>query len=237
VISGEHSADDPKERGAPLACIDIDTGDELWKIPFYSSHWANNPAIADGIINYLNIYDNRIYSFGKGQTETTVTASPKVVAAGSSVLIEGTVTDQSPGAKDTPAISDENMSEWMKYLYMQFPMPENAKGVNVTLDVMDTNGNSISSDIATSDKSGYYSYLWTPEHEGKYTIIATFEGSKSYWRSYAETAIGVGPAVSPAEPIEAEEQPFITTEVAIIVAVAVAVVVGIVAFWALKKRK
>jgi len=33
--------------------------------------------------------------------------------------------------------------------------------------------------------------MWTQEIEGKYTIIATFEGSKAYYASYAETSIGV----------------------------------------------
>jgi len=256
VISGEHSANDPKERAAPLACIDIDTGEELWQIPFYSSHWANNPAIADGIINYLNIYDNRIYSFGKGPSKTTVSAPETGVPLGSSVMIRGTVADQCAGAKRlvqdgklsiVPAISDEDMSEWMKYLYMQFPIPADATGVPVTLDVIDPNGNFISIGRVTSDMSGFYSYQWTPEVEGKYTIIATFEGSKSYYSSYAETAIGVDPAPSPAEPIEPEpteptepeaaEAPLITTETAIIAAVAVAVVIGIAAYWILKKRK
>jgi uncharacterized protein HemX len=39
------------------------------------------------------------------------------------------------------------------------------------------------------------------------------------------------------EPTEPTEAPLITTEIAIIAAVTVAVVIGIVAYWALKKRK
>ena len=39
------------------------------------------------------------------------------------------------------------------------------------------------------------------------------------------------------EPTEATEAPFITTEIAILAAVAVACVIGVVSFWALKKRK
>jgi len=39
------------------------------------------------------------------------------------------------------------------------------------------------------------------------------------------------------EPTEPAEAPFITTEVAIIVAVAVVAVIGIVAYWVLRKRK
>ncbi len=38
---------------------------------------------------------------------------------GTSVMITGSVTDQSPGAAGTPAISDEDMSAWMEYMYVQ----------------------------------------------------------------------------------------------------------------------
>jgi len=83
--------------------------------------------------------------------------------------------------------------------------------------------------------------MWTPDSEGEYSIIATFEGSDSYWTSYAETAIGVGPAPSPEQPIEPEEPepeaPLITTEIAIILAVVAVAVIGVVGYWILKKRK
>jgi hypothetical protein len=143
--------------------------------------------------------DNRIYCFGKGPTATIVTASPKVLVHGDSVLIEGTVTDQSPGAKGTPAIADDSMTEWMEYLYHQRSMPTNAKGVTVTLDVIDANGNYRSIGTATTDISGTFSYMWQPDIPGKYTLIATFQGSKSYYASYAETAFGVteAPSVTP----------------------------------------
>jgi outer membrane protein assembly factor BamB len=197
VGAGEHSPDDPKERNAPTVCVDVETGEEVWRIPFYSSHWALNPAIADGIIAYLNAYDNRIYAIGRGPSATTVGAEPKVIVEGSSVIIEGTVTDQSPGAKDTPAISDEDMDEWMKHLYMQFPRPTEAVGVPVTIDVIDENGNYRNIGTATSDSSGFFSYQWTPDIPGKYTVIATFAGSESYYASFAETVFGVDEAPQP----------------------------------------
>jgi hypothetical protein len=240
AFCGEHSPNDPKERGSPTVCIDVNTGEELWRIPFYCSHWSRNPSIADGIIAFLNTYDNRIYAIGKGQTETTVSAMPKVTTKGSSVVIEGTVTDQSAGAVGTPAISDASMDEWMKYLYMQFPMPMDAVGVEVTLDAIDPDGAFINIGRTTSDMSGFFSHQWTPEKEGKYTIIATFEGSNSYWSSYAETAVGVDPAPSPETPITPEpepEAPLITTEIAIVLAVVAVAVIGIVGYWVLKKRQ
>jgi len=277
VGSGEHSPDDPKERGSKVYCIDIESGDEVWKTHFYISHWAMNPAIADGIIVYLDIYDNRIYAFGKGQTETTVTAPDMGVPLGSSVMIRGTVTDQSAGAKDTPAISDEYMSEWMEYVYKQFPAPMDATGVSVHLEAFGADGSYIDIGRVTSDGYGMYKMMWTPEAEGEYSIAATFEGSKSYWASYAETAIGVGPAPTPypeapsaeevaqktidklptypeapsaeavaqetinklppyPEPPEIPEIPaYLTIDLAIIAAVAVAIIIGL--YSIVKKQK
>jgi len=169
-------------------------------------------------------------------------------------VLTGTVTDQTPTGrrningefeftlKDTPAISDEDMGEWMQYLFMDQACPTDAKGVTVTLDAIDPNGNFVHIDTVTSDMSGFYSYHWNPENEGKYTIMATFEGSQSYGSSYSETAIVVDPAPAPTQPIEPEpteptEAPFITTEIAIIAAVVIAAIVGVVAYWALRKRK
>ena len=69
--------------------------------------------------------------------------------------------------------------------------------------------------------------MWTPDQEGEYIIIATFEGSESYWRSYAKTAIRVGPAPAPTVQIEAEAFTLTITEIALVAAVAIAVVLGI----------
>jgi len=260
---------DPAIRGAQLYCIDVDNGEELWTI----THLGNGPAIADGYLVDLDSYDNQIYCFGKGKTATTVSVQDDVISLGDSVLIKGTVMDQSPGAKDTPAISDEDMSEWMEYLYMQQPMPKDATGVEVVLETLDPNNNFYEIDRVTSDASGMFKLMWEPPVPGEYTIIATFEGSDSYYRSYAETAIGITEPPSPAQPIEPEptepeptepeptepeptepeptepeptepeptepsEAPlFTTTELVIIAAVVVAVVIGIAAYWALRKRK
>jgi hypothetical protein len=243
AATGEHSPGTPLWRGEAFHCVDAETGEEIWNI----TGWWHHSAIADGYLIALNVADNRLYCFGKGKTTTTVSAAPKVTSWGSNVLIEGTVTDQSPGAVGTPAIADEYMSEWMEYLYMQQPCPQNVQGVEVKLETLDPNGNFYEIGTVTSDASGMYKLLWEPPVPGEYTIIATFKGSESYWSSFAETAIGVTEAPSPAqsmepeltapESVEATEAPLITTEIAIIVAVAVACIIGIVAFWAIRKRK
>ena len=204
----EHSPVNPLPRGAPFLCIDTQTGEKIWEIPLRTTSWGGGPVIGDSIIAMWNSYDGQIYSIGKGPSATTVTAPNIGVPAGASVIIGGTVTDQSAGAKDTPAISDESMDEWMQYLYMQFPRPANASGVPVSIDTIDPNGNLIHIGDTTSDSSGTFSYRWVPPSDipGRYTIIATFAGSNSYWPSYAETALSVDPAgatpAATAEPVQ-----------------------------------
>jgi outer membrane protein assembly factor BamB len=234
-----NSHSDPLFSGAQLYAIDAYSGNELWNI---NGFFLGNLPIADGYLIGHNGYDNQIYCFGKGQTATTVTASPKISISGSSILIEGTITDQSPGAQGTPAISDDYMSEWMEYLYMQKPCPMIISGVDVKLETLDPNGNFYEIGTITSDASGMYKLMWEPPVPGEYTIIATFEGSESYFSSYAETAIGVEEASSAGGPLEPEpteptEAPLITTELAVLVTtiiVAIAVIAGI---WIIRRRK
>jgi hypothetical protein len=228
MYSTEHSPTEPMWRGSYLRCINATNGAELWKLLLWLGTYGGG-AISDGYFVGLNYYDNQLYCIGKGPSATTVTASPDVSVHGNSVLIKGTVTDQSPGAKDTPAIADASMQAWMEYLYEQQAIPGNATGVEVSLDTLDPNGNFVHITTATSDMSGTYSYLWTPEVPGKYTVIATFAGTKSYGSSYAETAVGVQeapPATTPPEypqPID-NTMTIVYATIAIIIAIAIAVV-------------
>jgi hypothetical protein len=255
LYSSEHSPSKPLWRGSKIRCIDIESGETLWK----TDHWANNPAIGDGYIVDLNNYDGQIYCYGKGPSKTTVTASPKVVAKGSSIVIEGMITDVSAGTKNVeerfpnglPAIADVDMTAWMEHVYKQKPLPMDASGVPVTLDAIAPDGSFVNIGTVTSDMSGMFKKMWTPDDEGEYTIIATFEGTDSYYASYAEAAIGVGPAPSPGvepttepptsapptTPPPTGEAPLITTEVAIVAAVAIIAVIAVAAFWAFRRRK
>jgi len=170
----------------------------------------------------------------------TVTAPEIGVPAGSSAIIRGTVTDQSAGAKDTPAMSDESMTEWMKYIYMQFPKPSNATGVPILLSAIDPNGNYIEIGTTTSDASGTFSYRWVPPSDipGKYTVMASFAGSKSYWPSYAQTAMSVDPATQgtptpTTQPVSAVETYFAPAVAGIIIAI---VLVGAILAILVRKR-
>ena len=248
TFTSEHSIGQPIYKGSLWRCIDAFTGEELWTISGYSER--DMALVADGYFVDFNEFDGQIYCIGKGPSATAVSASPKIIANGGYVLIEGSVTDISSGTKQNeqaarfpngvPAMSDESMSQWMEYVYMQKPMPMGATGVEVKLETLDPNGNFYEIDTVTSDAAGMFKLMWKPPVPGEYTIIASFAGSESYWGSTTETAIGVTEAQSPGVPIEPEPttpEPLITTEIAIIAAVAIAAIIGIVAFWALRRRK
>jgi outer membrane protein assembly factor BamB len=235
----EHSVNQPLPRGGPFVCLNATTGEVIWRANgmFRQTVWGGRAIIGDSIIATMDTYDQRIYAIGKGPSATTVSIQNDVTTLGNSVLIKGTVTDVSPGTEEyaltarfpsgVPAIADESMSDWMAYVYKQFPRPTNATGVEVTLDTVDPNGNWIHIGTATSDSSGMFSYMWKPDIPGKYTVIATFPGSGAYYASYSETAIGVDEApptptpTPPAAPLPPYEMYTIGTGVAIIAAVAI----------------
>jgi hypothetical protein len=237
--STEHSPTQPFWRGSALRCINASNGAELWKISHHGS-----AVVADGYLVGLNMWDNQIYCYGKGPSATTVSAQADVITDGNSVLIKGTVTDQCAGAKaiaeemgyvnGVPAMSDADQQGWMEYLYMQQAMPTNATGVEVTLDVLDPNGNFVHIDTVTSDLSGMYKKAFVPEVPGEYTVIATFAGSASYYSSYAETAIYVQEAP---EPTEAPEypQPIDTTWTIVGIGIILLIAIVIVGIWIKKK--
>jgi len=207
--TSEHSASTPLWRSEGLKCIDIETGELLWHIMW----WGSDFAVADGILVSFNWFDGQVYGFGKGPSATTVTASPDVSMHGTDVMIKGTVTDQTPTyarniqnekaftLKDTPAISDEWMDEWMEYKYMEQGYPADATGVNVTLTVIDPNSNIYEIGTVTSDITGAYGQAFEPLVPGTYQIIAAFEGSESYYGSSAITYFTVEEApAATAEP-------------------------------------
>ncbi|MCW4019101.1 MAG: PQQ-binding-like beta-propeller repeat protein [Candidatus Bathyarchaeota archaeon] len=181
-------------RGQALYAIDAMSGEQVWNM----SGWFEQPAIADGKLVTKNNYNNEIYCFGQGPTQTTVTVPMPVITQGSAVLIQGTVTDQSPGAKGTPAICDEDMSAWMVYLYNQKELPTTAKGVQVKLTAIDPNGNWQDIGTATSDIHGNFAIDWTPPVPGMYQVTATFEGTNSYYSSSQTTYFTVSSPTSTA---------------------------------------
>jgi hypothetical protein len=251
-----HEYNPPLFHGAQLLAVNITDGSLVWSELDMS---IESTSIAYGIVLSRNAYDNQIYAFGRGPSATTVTASPKVSTYGDNVLIEGTVMDVSPGTQaivqpdetktkqnevalrfpnGVPCVSDESQSKWMEYVYQQQPLPANATGVPVQIDVIDSNGNYYNIGTTTSDSSGAFSFTWTPIIPGDFTVIATFAGTNSYYGSCAETHFyaSEAPQVTP-EPTPVPQAPvatyFTVSTIAIIIAIAI---VGAVLFLMLRKR-
>ena len=241
----EHSADTPLLKGAQIRVFDVNTGEYVWSM----LGWAHpqTMAIADGTLVYWNNYDHQVYAVGKGPSSTTVSISNDVIPSGSSVMIKGTVTDVSAGTQQSqqalrfpngvPAVSDESMSDWMAYVYMQKPRPTNATGVSVTLSVVDSNGNYRDIGTTTADADGFFSFNWMPDIEGKYTVYASFEGSESYWPSHAVTAFNVDAVAATAAPTDAPQSTadlyFVPAIAGLFVAI---IVVGLLTILMLRKR-
>ena len=100
-------------------------------------------ALADGYLMAFNSYDSRIYTFGKGPSKTTITAPDVGVTTGTPITLTGSVIDLAAGTQQDrvasnypnglPAVSDESMSEWMEYVYMQKAFPLQVDRVHWTL--------------------------------------------------------------------------------------------------------
>ena len=236
LVEGEHSPNQPLPRGAPYLCLNATTGEKIWSISMIY-YYRTNTLIGDNIIAVMNSYDQQIYAIGKGPSATTVTASPKISMQGNRILVEGMVTDISPGTQQyartarfpngVPAVADKDISAMMEYVYMQFPRPKEATGVPVTIDVIDSNGNYRNIGTTTSDASGIFSFAWQPDIAGSYTVIATFDGSNAYYPSYAQTTFVVDeaaatPAPYPVTSLPPTETYIIGTGIAIIAAIAIA---------------
>jgi len=207
-FAGEHSPGTPLYTGYRMFAVDAFTGEKVWDLFGWSSSGLGTSiapvAIADGYLAFYNCYDGRIYSIGKGPSATTVSIQDDVISLGSSVMIKGTVMDIAAGTTQdeqaarfpngVPAVADEDMSEWMEYVYMQKSRPADATGVTVKLEAVDPNNHYQDYGTTTSDAYGNYGFTFKPDVEGKYMIIATFEGSSSYYGSITTTYLTVGPA-------------------------------------------
>jgi len=291
IENTEHNPFDPQHRGAPFACIDLETGEEIFRIPYRGSEWSSTPIIGDSIIAMYNEYDQRIYAIGKGPSSTTVEAPLTGVPQGTSVTIRGTVMDVSPGTEDAilkfrfpngvPAMADEHMTDWMLYVYNQFDCPTDVEGVEVFVKIQDPNGDYFSETVIT-DRNGLFSMMWSPTIVGEYHVTVLFEGSESYYASQATTSFVVdqaldtgyqGPSVDdiaaetaqrtismlpPYPDVPTQEQvaddaarrtiamlpaypttdmpAYLTIDLVILILAAVGVVIGLIAFMALRKH-
>ena len=255
TVTGEHSISQPIYRGPNLRCINATNGEEIWKVLNFGANGGGSLGamyvwLAEGKIVGINFLDNQIYCLGKGDSATTVSAPQLIPTVGESVMITGTVADQTPSGrrntndlldwslKGTPAISDEDMGAWMEYMFMQQAYPADAKGVEVTLETLDPNGNFYEIGRTTSDINGNYGLKFTPEVPGDYQIIARFEGSAAYGSSSATTYLSIAeaPQATPTAPppeASAADIYFMPMSIGIIIAI---IAVGILLVLMLRKR-
>lgn len=233
----EHSPINPLGRGAPYICLNATDGTEIWSLSWAGNWWGGHMLIGDNIMAGMNAYDNRLYAIGKGPSATTVEVPLAGVVEDEYVTIRGKVTDISPGTAEyaltarfpngVPVVADSDMTAWMQYVYMQYGRPDNAAGVAVKLEAIDSEGKRTLLGTATTNMDGEYGFTWTPEKEGTYEIVATFEGTKSYTASHASTFVSVnaGPA------------PSLSIELIIMLAVVALAVIVLVGYWLLRTLK
>ncbi|MCW4002300.1 MAG: PQQ-binding-like beta-propeller repeat protein [Candidatus Bathyarchaeota archaeon] len=245
VPTMEHSPTMPLYKGETLYAFDKNTGEFLWNITGY----YQTGAIAEGNLILYNAYDGSIYNFGKGPSAMTLTAPNTASTLGTPIVLRGTVIDIATGTKQNeqaarfpngvPAVSDESQSAWMEYVYMNHPKPTDVTGVPITLSVIDSNGNYRTIGNTKSDANGMFTYTWTPDIEGDFTVIATFAGSNSYYGSSAQSSFTVMAAEPIATPqsvltLPPTEMYILGATAAIIIAIAI---VGAVMLMTIKKRQ
>jgi len=204
-------------------CWDAHTGEEIWKYAVGGDVCAG-PAIADGrvYVGSLYIWSQHVgqgtpvfYCFGKGPTTTEVSVTASNVEIGSRIAIYGSVYDESPASSGAPV-------------------------ANVPMKLsLQKAGESDWSDVgtATTDSTGSFAVDWIPAAEGTYRLQAMFEGNDDYGWSSGQVVVQVALAPAEPEPTEPSEAPFITTEIAIIVAAVIVAVAVIAGFWVIRKRK
>jgi uncharacterized integral membrane protein len=235
VSQGQHDGFSPLYQGERTYVIDADNGTTLWSM----DGWYQQVDAANGVLVAPNCYDGNIYCFGKGPSETSVTAPDIGVTTATPVTITGTVMDISPGSQQNavaanfphglPCVSDASMSQFMAAVYEQQPMPTNITGVPVTLTETDHNGNTYTIGTTTTDDSGTFAYNWTPPIQGNYTIVASFAGSGAYWGSCDETHIYASSPAATAAPTASPPTGLATTstvELGIVAVIIVIIIIG-----------
>jgi hypothetical protein len=204
--------DPPLFMNATRIALNCTTGELVWGALGFMSKGVS--PVGDGFLVAWDCYDATLYAFSKGPTEITASVQNSVTSLGNSVLITGRVTDVSPGTQQSvqkynfpdgvPCVPDSEMTDWMAYVYKQQPIPTDVTGVPVTISVLDANNNCYEIGTTTTDAAanGFYSFQWTPEIPGKYTVYATYGGSESYWSSSTETAFVVDDVAATQPPAE-----------------------------------
>jgi hypothetical protein len=249
LVTTEHTWTTPIYKGGLARAVNATDGTEIWTISSVTMEFGQmSYAMADGFNTWFNGYDNQIYVVGRGPSTTSVSTPHSGLAWEQPLVITGSVMDISSGTTQdeqatrfpngVPVASDASMTDWMGYIYQQKPQPSNYTGVTVVLSVIDSNGNYRQIGSAITDATGTYSYTWTPDIPGDFTVYANFEGTNGYWPSYAEdhfTVMQPPQPTSTQQPLDmASTQNYILTiGIAIIVVI---IVIGAVLALLIRKR-
>ena len=240
-----HEYNPPLFHGAQMIAINNTDGSLVWS---QLGTYIRSTAIAYGVMLSMNAYDNQIFAFGKGPTQTTISAPSVGVSTTTPITITGTVMDISAGTKQDeitarfpnglPCVSDASMDPWMEYVYQKQVRPTDAVGVTVRISVVDSNGNFREIGTTTTDTSGTFGFTWTPDIPGNFMITATFSGSESYWKSSASTyfyaaELAATPTPQPEEPASTADLYFIPAIVGLFVLVILVLVIQVLT---MKKR-
>jgi hypothetical protein len=245
-IRAGHDYTPPVFKGAKLYCINATDGQPIWDS--LSFNIISSPAIADGVMLWLNGYDNQIYAYGKGPSKLTVDAPSIGVTTKTPITIQGTITDISAGSlqqavaanfpNGLPCVSDASQSQFMDAVYQQQQIPTNLTGVPIVINVVDSNGNYRTIGTTTSNAYGDYGFTWTPDISGDYTIIASFAGTESYYPSVDSTMFyasepAATPTQQPTQALSMADLYFLPAIIGITIAI---VAVGIATILAIKNK-
>lgn len=242
ALTGQHSPESERTGGHKVLAFDGETGDVLWTFPAQSGQQPL--AISEGVLFVPDGNANRLLAFSKGPTAIELTVPQGRINLGDYTWINGRLTDQSPAQKDTPVVAKESMDVWMAYLHGGGPEPasDDIKGVPVKLQAVSSDGTVTDIGVTTTNSNGDFSYKWIPTTEDNYKIRASFAGDESYYESNSTTNLAVGQTVasssmsSPSSGVfEQSSSAFTVPEVAIVIAVAVAVLIGVVNLVVLRK--
>jgi hypothetical protein len=242
VTMGGHEYSPPLYNGAQLFVWNTTNGDLLWQMPDFATSNSGEGVLSDGYLVVTNAYDNQLYCYGQGPSKLTVTAPEIGVTTSTPITITGTITDISAGSQQNavamnfpnglPVVSDASMSQFMESVYMQQPMPSNITGVPVSISVIDSNGNYRQIGTTTSNVYGTYSFTWTPDITGQYTVFASFQGTNSYYPSSTSTGFYASNPAPTASPYPVTNLPptemyIAAAAVAIIITIAIGIAIAI----------
>jgi hypothetical protein len=126
----------------------------------------------------------------------------------------------------------------MSHVYQKLPLSTDFTGVQVAIDVLDSNGNYRNIGTATTDASGTFSLLWSPDIVGSYTVVANFAGTNGYWGSSSRNAFYVTEVAPTAQPTAAAPASMVETYFlpAVIAIIAVIIIGFALLFLAFRKR-